>query len=234
MFKLRNLIYQQGPKIILNLDHLDLEANRLLLVLGPNGAGKSSLLRCLACLLTPSHGSIYFNGIPLKDHEPKSKARSIAWVPSQMQLGFDMTVLDIVMLGRYPWHLGYPKNSDYKAVRDSLQQLDIEALENRMHGTLSSGESQKVQIARALASDAECLILDEHCAHLDLGARFEMMSRLALLVKNGRSVILSSHDLYLAPRFAQSFLLLSKGQIVSLSPEPPSSDQISSLYQLKD
>lgn len=234
MFKVSELSLKFGPKTVLDRLSFALPSGSLTWVLGPNGSGKSSLLRCLAGLQTWDQGSIDFKERPLRAYHRDERARLIAWVPSSTQLGFDMRVEDLLMLGRFPWHRGFPGAQDKRQVLASLEAVGISALRSRLMSTLSSGEAQKVQLARALAGEVDCLILDEPTAHLDAGASFDFLSYLQELSRAGKTLILSSHDLFLTPRFAESFLLLRAGQLLRCSPEPPRAAELSKLFGLPE
>ncbi len=233
LFEVHDLRYRVGDKVLIELDHLAIDGQELNLVLGANGSGKTTLLRCLAGLLA-AEGRILFKGKSLATYSPIERARAIGWVPSQLQLGFEMSVSELVQLGRYPWHEGYPRAHDRAQVTTSLEQLGIASLAHRSLATLSSGESQKVQIARALACEVECLILDEPCAHLDVGARYEMMRILKGLVSQGKTVLMSSHDLYLAPRFSSRFLSLRAGRVIAYQAEQPGRGALRQLYSIDE
>lgn len=232
MFEVSELSLQFGPSKVLDRLSFALPEGSLTWVLGPNGSGKSSLLRCLAGLQTGQAGTIVCKGRPLGSYSREQRARLIAWVPSSVQLGFDMRVEDLVLLGRFPWHRGYPRAADKKLVAASLAAVGISALASRLMSTLSSGEAQKAQLARALAAEVDCLILDEPCAHLDAGGSFDFLSHLQSLSQAGKTVILSSHDLFLSPRFAETFLLLRCGRLLRCSSEAPRPAELSTLFGL--
>ena len=140
-------------------------------ILGPNGSGKTTLLKMLAGVLRPDAGVVRLDGTPIAAIRRAALARRIAIVPQETHPAFEYTVLEMVLMGRYP-HLGafeIEGPDDLRLAREALAATGTAALEARSFDTLSGGEKQRVVIAAALAQSADVLLLDEPTASLDLG-----------------------------------------------------------------
>ncbi len=184
-------------------------------IVGPNGAGKSTLLRALAGLLPRSAGEIWLHGRPLHDWGMRERARCIAWLAQQGQAGGDLTVRDVVQLGRLP-HLGLfgsPGRDDERCVDDAMQAAECSAWQHRRLHQLSGGERQRCLLARALAVQASVLLLDEPTTHLDPPHQVAVVRLLQRLARGGvvASVL---HDLPLALQ-ADRVVLMRAGRVVA-------------------
>jgi iron complex transport system ATP-binding protein len=202
------------------LDRVSLKAERGAIVglLGPNGSGKTTLLKILAGMLRPGTGSVTLNGAGLDSLSRRSLARQIAVVPQETQTTFDFTVLDIVLMGRYP-HLGafeLEGAHDLDIAHAALASTDTSGLADRSFATLSGGEKQRVVIASAMAQAADILLLDEPTSSLDLAYQFEIASLLRRLNgERGTTMVVSTHDLNLAAALCGSVVLLKHGRVVA-------------------
>ncbi|SCY38835.1 ABC transporter ATP-binding protein [Desulfoluna spongiiphila] len=180
-------------------------------VLGVNGAGKSTLLKCLIRILTPSCGEVHLNGRDLRRMPRRQLSRHVAYVPqsSGAQL---LSVFDTVLLGRKPYITWAPSRKDLAMVEKILVTMHLDHLALRPAGSLSGGELQKVTIARALAQEPELLLMDEPTSSLDLKNQMAVMDRMSEVVASqGLTAVVSMHDLNLAFRHADYFLLLNNG-----------------------
>jgi iron complex transport system ATP-binding protein len=180
-------------------------------VAGPNGAGKTTLLSTLAGLLQPSAGHVELDGVRLTHWQAQQLAQRRALMPQSAPDAFSASVLDIVMLNRFP-HLtgwGWEREADREAARAALRLLGLTALATRDVLSLSGGERQRVALAAVLCQDAPLLLLDEPLSHLDLHHQIDCLEALgAWTHEPGRAVLFSCHDLNLARRFATHALLL--------------------------
>lgn len=187
-------------------------------MLGPNGSGKTTLLRSIAGTLEPQSGSVLLDGQPVRSFRKRDLARRIALVPQETYSTFDFTVLDMVLMGRYP-HLGpfeLEGADDLSIARDALEATDTAALASRRFATLSGGEKQRVVIASALAQASDLLLLDEPTAALDLGYQFEIASLLRRLNTDlGTTMLVSTHDLNLVAALCEEIVLLKEGRVVA-------------------
>ena len=187
-------------------------------LLGPNGSGKTTFLRILAGVLTPQSGQVTIDGRPIADMGRRELARRVAVVPQETHSAFDFSVMDMVLMGRYP-HLGtfeLEGPDDQAIARDALAATDTSALAARAFATLSGGEKQRVVIAGALAQASDALLLDEPTAALDLGYQLEITALLRRLnQERGTTMIVSTHDLNLAAALCERVVLLKQGGVIA-------------------
>src|SRR5467141_3532260 len=201
--------YASGPRVIDGVS-LDLERGTVVGLLGPNGSGKTTLLRILAGVLPPQSGRVLIDGRPIEQLTRRELARRIAVVPQETHSTFDFSVIDMVLMGRYP-HLGpfeLEGAADQAIAREALAATGTAHFETRPFATLSGGEKQRVVIASALAQASEMLLLDEPTAALDLGFQFDIASLLARLNRErGVTMVVSTHDLNLAATICTELVL---------------------------
>jgi len=186
-------------------------------VLGPNGSGKSTLLRLLLGVLHPTAGSVDFRGRPLSRWGREALSREVGVVPQGEEAAFPMTVRELVGMGRYP-HLGAwrrESEADRDAVDEAMRRCDVHDLAARPVPTLSGGERQRARLARALAQEAATLALDEPTAALDVAHEMAIFELLRALGRGGRTVLLVTHNLNLAARYADRLVLLDRGRLAA-------------------
>ena len=198
-------------------------------ILGPNGSGKTTLLRLLAGTLRAPRGMVTFEGADIGSFSRSSLAQRLAVVPQETHLAFDYTVLEVVLMGRYP-HLGtfqVEGPADLDIARDALAATGTRQFEDRLFTTLSGGEKQRVIIAAALAqlarsasepqvTGSSVLLLDEPTTALDLAYQLEVVSLLRdLHRRRGITVVVSTHDLNFAATVCSSLALLREGQVLA-------------------
>ena len=199
---------------------LSVAPGQLLAVAGPNGAGKSTLLRLLSGALSPHAGEVRLDERALDDLSDRERARAIAVVPQSESSPFPVTVREMVGMGRYthlgPWERAGSR--DDAVVERALERCMVTPFAERQLGELSGGERQRVRIARALAQEAPILLLDEPTAGLDLRFQMELFHLLRELRADGLALLLVTHDLNLAARFADRLLLLDRGRAEAIGP----------------
>jgi len=207
------------PGPIVGVDGLDFvaDAGELVAVLGPNGAGKSTLLKLLAGLLTPTSGSVRLGGTPLGELKSRERARRVAVVPQSLTALPDVTVETFVRYGRYAHQtfLARPSRSDHDAVERALIEADAADLAARPLAELSGGQRQRALVARALAQEAELLLIDEPTNALDPEHQVLVFELIAKLAREGRCAIVVTHELNLASQFATRIVLLDEGRGVA-------------------
>jgi iron complex transport system ATP-binding protein len=213
--------YRDGTPFVLDRVSTSIARGDLVGILGPNGSGKTTLLKLLGGTLTPSSGSVSLNGRVLADWSRRDAARRIAYVPQDTYAPFDFTVLDIVLMGRFP-HLGafaLEGPEDLAIARRALEETGTAALEARSFSTLSGGEKQRVVIAGALAQSPELLLLDEPTASLDVGHQLEVQLLLRQLnADRGVTMVLSTHDLNFSAAMCRRLVMLRDGRILADGP----------------
>jgi len=185
-------------------------------IIGPNGSGKTTLLRCLNKVLKPRGGVILLDDKDLASARQKEIAKLMGVVPQNSIHKFAFSVLDTVMMGRFP-HLGrFDKEStgDFDIAQESLRLCGVEHLSSKLVNELSGGEFQKVIIARALAQQPRVLLLDEPTLHLDIHHQLDLLELLKALARREKLiVIMVSHDINLAVRYSSRVLVLKEGRI---------------------
>ena len=233
--KFKDLSFAYGGRPVLDKISCQLTAGRVHAVLGVNGAGKSTLIKLLAGFLKPVGGSVFLDDDNLNELSLNQIARRIAYVPQQQQLS-DLTVSDYLLLGRKP-HLRWLNNNsgDEEIVFAILEKLHLNHLALRPLHKLSGGELQKTAIARALVQEPEILLLDEPTSSLDLKNQHEVMEIIVReTAANNLTTIITLHDVNLALRFAESFLLMKERKILAFGGlEVMTQKKLSELYDIK-
>jgi len=201
---------------------LEVPAGACTAVLGPNGSGKSTLLRLLLGTLAPGSGTVSFGGRPVDDWSRAALAREVGVVPQEEESPFPMTARELVAMGRYP-HLGSWRRegeADRRAVAEAMRRADVTELADRLVGTLSGGERQRARIARALAQEPATLALDEPTAALDVAHEMAIFELLRDLGHAGTTVLLVTHNLNLAARYADRLVVLDRGRVAAEGTPP--------------
>jgi len=196
---------------------ISLSAGHLVALVGPNGAGKTTLLRALAGLV-PSEGVIHVRGDALSSLSLRERARRFAYLPQGHLVHWPLPARDIVALGRYPHGATDPARltaKDAEAVLRAMQAADVMDFSERRVTELSGGERSRVALARALAVEAPVILADEPVSSLDPRHQLDVMKTLRAAADTGAMVVVVTHDLGLAARFADTVLVLSDGRLVS-------------------
>lgn len=223
--ELHNLSIGYGKKCVAEHLNAALHPGELTCLLGVNGAGKSTLLRTVAAFQPALAGEMTLNGKSIKEMPPRERARNIGVVLTERTDLQNMTVRELVEMGRAPYtgFWGTVDNNDLKIVDDAIESMGIASLSHRMIQTLSDGERQKVMIAKALAQGTPVIILDEPTAFLDFPSKVETMQTLLRLCHEmHKTVLLSTHDVELALQLSDQLWLLSKSEQLPLVTGTPS------------
>ena len=202
-----------GNVEILHDISLSLPAGRWTSIVGPNGAGKSTLLKVMAHLL-PHRGTVHLLGQPLAKLPGRIRAQQLAWLGQHEASGDDLTVMDVAMLGRLPhqpW-LAAPSAADHVAVEQALRATQAWDWRARCLGQLSGGERQRVLLARALAVQAQVLLMDEPLANLDPPHQADWLVVVRELVGQGKTVISVLHEISFALH-ADQMVIMANGRI---------------------
>ena len=203
-----------GPCPVLQDIHLPVLAGCWTSIVGPNGAGKSTLLRALAGLM-PHTGTVHLLGRELADWPRRDKARALSWLGQNEAAADDLTVYDVAMLGRLPhqpW-LAPPSAADHAAVEQALRATHAWDWRQRTLGGLSGGERQRVLLARALAVQAQVLLMDEPLANLDPPHQTDWLHTMRALVDAGGTVVSVLHEVSLALQ-ADDMVVMAQGRVL--------------------
>jgi ABC-type cobalamin/Fe3+-siderophores transport system ATPase subunit len=217
VFEARGLRFSYEGAARPALDGIELQVadGSLYAIIGPNGSGKSTLLKLLLGALQPSAGEVCYAGRRVTDWARRALAQEIGAVPQGEEMAFPITVREMVAMGRYPYLgvLGRPGREDREAIEEAMERCDVIELAERPISTLSGGERQRALIARALAQRPATLVLDEPTVSLDIRHEMTIFELLADFTHDdGVTVVLVTHNLNLAARYADRLLLLDAGQ----------------------
>ena len=218
MLEVKNISINYGVCAVVQDVSFALKARKIIVLLGANGAGKTTLLKALNGALPTRAGEIRLGGKLIEDYSRREIARKIAVIAQETETKFPVSVLEFVLSGRFAHSaaFGWETANDLRIALDCLELCDLKNYENRRMNQLSGGERQRVVLARALATEAKILLLDEPTANLDLAHQ----ALLFRLIKercemNNYSAVLITHDLNLASEFADEILLLKNGKIIA-------------------
>ncbi len=216
ILEIRNLSGGYYQTEIIKGISLEIKAGEFVGIIGPNGSGKTTLLRLSSKVLPFYKGNIFFNGQDISRMSLKEFSRKTAFVPQDTAYNFSFSVWEIVLMGRIP-HLKRSQSEgkkDFQIAENALGLTDTLHLKKKMINELSSGERQRVMIARALAQEPELLFLDEPTSHLDIGHQIQVLDLLKKLNRqNNLTIIMVMHDLNLAGQYCGRIALLDKGMI---------------------
>jgi iron complex transport system ATP-binding protein len=215
--------YRAGAPRVIDDVSIAIERGDLVGLLGPNGSGKTTMLKLIGGMLRPIQGTVEFERRRLDNWPRREVARRIAYVPQETHAPFDFSVLEIVLMGRFP-HLGpfaLEGPEDLAVAQRALEATATSALSSRLFHTLSGGEKQRVVIASALAQAPELLLLDEPTASLDVGHQLEVQQLLTRLNSNRSpnvTIVLSTHDLNFAASLCRRLVLIRDGRVLATGP----------------
>jgi iron complex transport system ATP-binding protein len=215
---------------------LTVDLGEILSIVGPNGSGKSTFLKCINRILKTKQNTVLIDGKDASKINLKELSKIMGYVPQNSTSTFPFTVFDVVLMGRKPYIHWSLSERDYEIVAETLDFLGIDELAMRHFNELSSGEQQKVIIARALAQQPQILLLDEPTSNLDIKHQLEILNILRCLSQSKHcSVIVAMHDLNLASRFSDRLLILKQGCIFAVgTPESVLTEEnIESVYGVK-
>jgi iron complex transport system ATP-binding protein len=217
MLSAENLGVALAGRIVLKNVSLSLSSGHLVALVGPNGAGKTTLLRALAGLI-PSDGAVHVGGQALSSLPLRERAKRFAYLPQGHIVHWPLPARDIVALGRYPHGVTDPARlspRDTEVVLRAMQATDVVEFADRRVTELSGGERSRVALARVLAVEAPVILADEPTASLDPRHQIDVMKNLRAAADKDVLVIVVTHDLGLAARFADHVLVLSEGRLAS-------------------
>ena len=216
LLKINNLSGGYHKETIIKDISLEIKKGDFIGIIGPNGSGKTTLLRLISKVLEPQKGNITFKGRDIAGMGLKEFAQSVAFVAQDTIVNFSFSVLEIVLMGRIPHlkRLQLETKEDYLIAERAMIMTDASDLKEKRIDELSSGERQRVIIARALAQEPLLLFLDEPTSHLDIGHQIQVLDLLKRLNRqNNLTVLMVLHDLNLASEYCNRIVLLNEGII---------------------
>ncbi len=225
--------YRGGIDVLHGID-LELDGSGLTCIVGPNGVGKSTLIKCMNGLLKPTSGSIRIDGRDVSTFRRKELAMTVGYVPPKTTDLFSIPVMDAIMVGRHNLQGWKNTDADINRVVEILRLMDIEDLAMRPFNQLSSGQHQKVSIARGLAMETPILFLDEPTSNLDIKHQVyvtEMLRGLSHVMD--KMIVMISHDLNIAAKYSDNMVVMREpGVIHSFGPpsEVMTEDMIRDVY----
>ncbi|QLC67714.1 ABC transporter ATP-binding protein [Flavobacterium sp. LPB0248] len=212
---------KKGVTTIAENLNLNLEAGKLITLIGANGIGKSTLLRTITGIQKPLSGKVYLNERNISDYQPLELAQNLSLVLTEKLPPSNLSVFELVALGRQPYTNWVDKLSDEDVlkVQEAMTLTQIEHLASKKHFQISDGQLQKVLIARALAQDTPLIILDEPTTHLDLLHKVSLFKLLKKLTQETQKCILfSTHDIDLAIQLSDEMIMMTPESIVQDQP----------------
>jgi iron complex transport system ATP-binding protein len=228
MLDIKNINFSIEHKKILDDISVSFEPGKIHGIIGPNGSGKSTLLKNICRVWVPQSGSILIDGKEYTEISRKELSTLVTLVPQNTSIGFPMSVFDIVSMGRHP-HQGRfegVRPKDREIVERALLQTNISVLKDRNINELSGGEGQLAIIARAIATEASVILLDEPTSELDVKHTLEIVKLLCEFREQGKTILVTIHDLNLARKMCDTITILSRGKLYfSGSPENAFSEE---------
>ena len=216
ILKVNNLSFSYTEKPVLQTFSFSIGKGDCIAILGTNGVGKSTLLKCLNRILKPTAGAITINETNINDMASNNLAQEIGYVSQTNQFS-DVSVFDAILLGRKPYIKWDVTKNDLEIVQDILKRMELSEYALRPVTQLSGGEMQKVAIARALAQQPNVLLFDEPTSNLDLKNQLEVIQLIKEIVEEqGISAMVTMHDLNLALRFANKFIMMKDGKLFAV------------------
>ena len=213
MISIKGLSVSYDRKLVLTNIYLDLVPGNIYGVIGPNGAGKSTLFKAILGLIDISSGKVQIKGQSIE-----KVRKSVVYVPQKdgVDWQFPATVLDIVLMGRYPFKKIFDRldKHDKGAAMEALRDVGIEHLKDRQIGELSGGQQQRVFLARALCQEADVLLLDEPFVGVDITTEERIIEILKRLASEGKTLLVVHHDLSSVREYFDKVILLNQRLIV--------------------
>ena len=215
ILEIEALDFAYGKEKVLKNINLRAQKGELITLIGPNGSGKSTLLKCINNYLEADQGSIEIKGQSLKNYSRRELAQIIAYVPQSAEDISNLNVFETVLMGRKPHSSWKAGKRDKKITAGIISEMGLETIAFKELNNLSGGQKQKVFIARAAAQQAELILLDEPTNNLDLKHQLEIFNLIREEVKNGKTAIVTMHDLSLVSRFSDRIIMLKNGRVFS-------------------
>ena len=209
--------YEDGYHAVRGVSY-KIPSGMLVGLIGPNGCGKSTMMKCINRMHDPSSGDILIDGESVLTKTPSEVARLVSNVPAELRTSFGLTVYETVMMGRYPFlkNVWWETENDESVVVDAMRKFGVEHLQDRQLNMLSSGEMQRVLIAKAYVQEPRLMLVDEPTSHLDMKYKLDVMEYLNAMVKKDMTILVAEHDISLMARYCDQCIIMKKGEIVAM------------------
>jgi iron complex transport system ATP-binding protein len=235
LLELRNVskTYENGFRAVKEVSY-SIGKGMLVGLIGPNGCGKSTMMKCINRIHPTTSGDILVNGESVLNRAPGELAKVISNVPAELNTSFGLTVAETVMMGRYPHstNLWWESDRDESFTEEAMHKFGVFGLKDRYLHTLSSGERQRVLIAKAYVQEPKLMLVDEPTSHLDMRYKLEVMEYLNAMVKKDISILIAEHDISLMARYCDLCIIMKEGSLFRIGPpkEIINSDLIEEVY----
>ena len=211
----KKITYSIDGKLIIDGIDISVKEGEFVGIIGPNGCGKSTLLKNIYKVFTPDSGAAFIDGEDLAKLSNKKTAKKMSVMQQENIVDFDMTVYDMVMLGRFAHQKLFAGSSDEdrKVVKEYIKEVGLEGYENRHFLSLSGGEKQRTLLARALSQKTPLILLDEPTNHLDIGYQYQIMN---ILKRQNLTLLCCVHDLNIAATYCDRLILMKKKEVFDI------------------
>ena len=195
-----------------------LRRGRLVGLIGPNGCGKSTMMKCISKIHNMTSGTILVDGMDVSTMKPAEVAKLVATVPAEAGQTFGTSVMDMVMLGRYPYvdRVWWETPDDERIVREALRAFGLDHLRRKQVSLCSSGERQRALIAKAYVQEPKFMLVDEPTSHLDMKYKLDVMEYLQKMARSDMTVMVAEHDISLMARYCDTCIIMKQGEIVTI------------------
>lgn len=212
-----NKVYDDGHHAVRGVSY-SLKPGQLVGLIGPNGCGKSTMMKCINRMHDATSGDILIDGESILDKKPADIAKIVATVPAELKNSFGLTVYETVMLGRYPYmkNMWWEPVDEEELIIENLRKFGVEHLKDRQINMLSSGEMQRVLIAKAYVQNPRLMLVDEPTSHLDMKYKLDVMEYLTAMVRKDMTILVAEHDISLMARYCDTCIIMKKGKIVGI------------------
>lgn len=209
---------------------------RMVGLIGPNGCGKSTMMKCICGIHGMTSGNVSIDGADVASMHASDLAKVVATVPAEPGQTFGMTVMDMVMLGRYPFvdRIWWETKEDERAVREALRTFGLDDLRRKQVSLCSSGERQRALIAKAYVQEPKLMLVDEPTSHLDMKYKLDVMEYLQSMARSDMTVMVAEHDISLMARYCDTCIIMKNGRIVTIGDpkEVVTADLIHDVYEV--
>ncbi|WP_160680539.1 ABC transporter ATP-binding protein [Clostridium sp. C8-1-8] len=226
------LEYEVNKSLILKGIDISFEKGKFYSIVGPNGSGKTTLVKNIIKYISPSKGNIVVSETPINKIKAKNFADIISYVPQDTLLELEFSCYDVVMMGRSNKikFLGNEKKDDMEKVLEAMMTTGTLELKDKLITEISGGERQRVLLARAIAQESQCIILDEPLSHLDIKHQLEILENLINIKKSGKTIISVLHDINLALKYSDNTVIMKDGKIFANGP----TEKVITPYNIKE